>query len=279
MPSSHQGFGFGLDPQSHTVFTFSWPKPLDWTPMLPLRRALRNVRVKSHSAVTAACEQHVSRAVLPSSDWGSLPQDVLLCVVARLQGRHVVPAVAVCNQWRGLLAQFVTHSKLSQLPLSTPKMDAAQRTGFQVFLSREGMKATRTDACSINPNNTLVALYKHADIRALLDTLASEAMSTFFGGLTRLCNTYTALKELDLSQGVAVMSCEDYANMRRDGYQVHPQGHAALTQQALPISIKALVKHLFPHRGMTRKLLPSLTFLHLRFVKVMISIYNLGCIV
>lgn len=127
MRSSHQGCGLGLDPGSHTVFTFSWPKPLDWTPMLLLRTALRNVRGEPHSAVTAACDQHVSRAVLPSSDWGSLPQDVLLFVVARLQGRHVVPVVAVCNQCRGLLAQFVTHSKLSQLPLSTPKMDAAQR--------------------------------------------------------------------------------------------------------------------------------------------------------
>lgn len=146
MPSSHQGFGFGLDPQSHTVFTFSWPKPLDWTPMLPLRRALRNVRVKSHSAVTAACEQHVSRAVLPSSDWGSLPQDVLLCVVARLQGRHVVPAVAVCNQWRGLLAQFVTHSKLSQLPLSTPKMDAAQRRFYGFLLGCKALQSLHRPA-------------------------------------------------------------------------------------------------------------------------------------
>lgn len=133
------------------------------------------------------------------------------------------------------------------------------------------MKATRTDACNIKANNTLVTLYKHANIRALLDTLAAEAMSTFFGGLARLCNTYTALKELDLSQGVAVMSCEDYANMRRDGYQVHSQGHAALTQQALPISIKALFMHLFPSRPMARKLMPSLTLLHLRFVKVMTS--------
>ncbi|KAL3153349.1 hypothetical protein ABBQ38_011689 [Trebouxia sp. C0009 RCD-2024] len=96
-------------------------------------------------------------------------------------------------------------------------------------------------------------------------------MSAFFRGLTRLGNTYKELKELDLSQGVAVMSCEDYA-MRRDGYQVHPVGHAALTQQPLPISITDLLKHIFPMR--LEKLLPGLTLLHLRFVKVMTSTYK-----
>ena len=70
-------------------------------------------------------------------------------------------------------------------------------TGFQVFLFREGMKARRTDGCSIQPNNVLVALYKRADIRALLDALAAETMSAFFGGLTRLGNTNKGLKELD----------------------------------------------------------------------------------
>ncbi|KAL3153351.1 F-box/LRR-repeat protein 14 [Trebouxia sp. C0009 RCD-2024] len=121
-------------------------------------------------------------------------------------------------------------------------------------------------ACSIKTNNKLVALYKHPDVRALLDALAAETMSAFFGGLTRLGNTYKGLTELDLSQGVAVMSCKDFANMWRDGYRVHPQGHAALTQQALPISIKALLRHLLPVKG--GKLLPGLTLLHLRFVKV-----------
>ena len=146
--------------------------------------------------------------------------------------------------------------------------------GFQVCLSREGMKARRTDACSIEANNTLVALYKHADIRTLLDALAAETMCAFFGGLTRLGNTYKGLKELDLSRGVAVMSCEDYANMRRDGYQVHPQGHAALTQQALPISIKALLKHLFSFRAFGKALIPGLTLLHLRLVKVITRTYS-----
>ena len=53
--------------------------------------------------------------------------------------------------------------------------------------------------------------------------------------------------------------------MRRDGYQVHPQGHAALTQQPLPISIKALLKHLFPFSWEAEELLPGLTWLHLRY--------------
>ena len=137
------------------------------------------------------------------------------------------------------------------------------------------MKARRTDACSVECNNTLVVLYKHPDIRAVLDMLAAETMSAFFGGLTRLGNTYKGLKELDLSQGVAVMSREDYANMRRDGYQVHPQGHAALTQQALPISVEDLLKHLFPTSS--GRLLPGLSLLHLRFVKVMTSTCRSDC--
>ena len=120
----------------------------------------------------------------------------------------------------------------------------------------------------------MIALYKHPDIRALLDTLAAEAMLAFFGGLTRLGTTFQGLKELDLSQGVAVMSCEDYANMLRDGYQEHPQGHAALTQQALPIGVRDLLRHLFPVRP--GKLLPGLTLLHLRFVKVNTSMYSSG---
>ena len=132
------------------------------------------------------------------------------------------------------------------------------------------MKTRKPGTSTITPNNKLVALYKHPAIRRLLDTLATETMSAFFGGLTRLGNTYKGLKKLDLSQGVAVMSCENYANMRQDGYQVHPQGHAALTQQPPPISVKALLKHLFPIRP--GKLLPGLTLLHLRFVKVTTSI-------
>ena len=74
------------------------------------------------------------------------------------------------------------------------------------------------------------------------------------------------MKELDLSNGLAVMSCEDYENMWRDAYQVHPQGHAALTQQALPIDIKDLLQQLFPT---VKPLLPGLTILHLKLVKVM----------
>lgn len=141
-------------------------------------------------------------------------------------------------------------------------------TGFHMFLSREGMKPRRTDACSIKASNALVSLYKHADVRALLDTLAAETMSTFFRGLSRLGSSYIGLKELDLSHGLAVMSSQDYASMWLDGFQVHAQGHAALTQQALPIDITDLLKHLFPFRP--GKLLPSLTLLHLRFAKVLI---------
>ena len=136
------------------------------------------------------------------------------------------------------------------------------------------MNTRRPDACSINPNNKMIALYKHPDIRALLDMLAAEAMLAFFGGLTRLGTTFQGLKELDLSQGVAVMSCEDYANMLWDGYQEHPQGHAALTQQSLPMGVRDLLRHLFPIKP--GKLLPGLTLLHLRFVKVMTSTYNSG---
>ena len=128
------------------------------------------------------------------------------------------------------------------------------------------MKASRDDAR--RTRITLISLYRHADVRAILDTLAVDTMCAFFRGLTKLGTTYIGLKELDLSNGLAVMACEDYGNMWRDGYQVHPQGHAALTQQALPIGAADLFKHLFPS---AKPLLPELTLLHLKLVKVIIS--------
>ena len=160
------------------------------------------------------------------------------------------------------------------LPDHREQLLSTAGTGIHLFLSREGMKTRQPGTSTITPNNKLVALYKHPAIQRLLDTLATETMSAFFGGLTRLGNTYKGLKKLDLSQGVAVMSCEDYANMRRDGYQVHPQGHAALTQQALPISIKALLKHLFSFRAFGKALIPGLTLLYLRLVKVITRTYS-----
>ena len=125
MPSNREELAGPRDPRSHTTFTFARSMPLGGMLMLPPRTARCLVRLKPSSA---ACEvvgrDHVAGL---SSDWRSLPQDVLLIVVARLQERHVVPATAACNQWRKVLAEFVTRSKLSQLPLSTATTDAAHR--------------------------------------------------------------------------------------------------------------------------------------------------------
>ena len=140
-------------------------------------------------------------------------------------------------------------------------------TGLQLFLSREGIKASKADTSTASSaRDTLINLYRHADVRAILDTLAANIMWALYRGLSKLGHTYIGLKELDLSDGLAVMSCEDYENMWRDGYQVHPQGHAALTQQALSTDVADLLQHLFP-RGMP--LLPGLTLLHLKLAKVM----------
>lgn len=131
------------------------------------------------------------------------------------------------------------------------------------------MKASGADThTNSSARNTLINLYRNDNVRSILDKLATDTLSTLFRGLSRLGHTYYGLKQLDLSHGLAVMSCEDYGNMWRDGYQVHPQGHAALTQQALPIDVKDLLKHLFPW---AMPLLPGLTLLHLKLVKVMIS--------
>ena len=138
------------------------------------------------------------------------------------------------------------------------------------------MKASRADTrTTSSARSTLITLYRHVDVRVLLDTLAADTIRALFQGLSRLGHTYVGLKELDLSNGLAVMSCEDYANMWRDGYQVHPQGRAALTRQTLPIDVADLLKHLFP-KG--KPLLPGLTLLHLKLVKVMTSTHiQSGC--
>lgn len=134
------------------------------------------------------------------------------------------------------------------------------------------MKASRADTrATSSARNTLINLYKNDNVRSILDKLALDTMCALFRGLGRLGHTYNGLKQLDLSNGLAVMSREDYGNMRRDGFQVHPQGHAALTQQALPIDVEDLLKHLFP-RAMP--MLPGLTLLHLKLVKVMIGTHK-----
>ena len=135
------------------------------------------------------------------------------------------------------------------------------------------MKASTAKTCTTSSSwKTLISLFKHDDVRAILDTLAANTLRAFFHGLNRLGYTYIGLTELDLSNGVAVMSCEDYENIWRwDGCHVDPQGHAALTQQALPIGATDLFKHLFP---IGKPLLPGLTLLHLKLVKVMTGIYR-----
>lgn len=136
MHSSYEEFGITLDPRSHTAFTFSWPAPHSEIPMLPLRTARHHVRARSFAAAKATRKLVSSGpAVLPSSDWGNLPQDVLLSVLAQLQGSDVMPAVAACKQWRGPLAKFANQAKISQLPLSTPMMDAARRKLLWLFPS------------------------------------------------------------------------------------------------------------------------------------------------
>ena len=97
--------------------------------MLPLRTARRHVRVASSAAVTAACELISSDQVaLPILDWGSLPQGVLLGVVSQPRGSYVaLTAVLTCKIWRGGMAELVSQATLSQLPPSTPAVDAAHR--------------------------------------------------------------------------------------------------------------------------------------------------------
>ena len=64
-------------------------------------------------------------------------------------------------------------------------------TGLHLFLSREGMKASRADMrTTSSAKNTLIALYRHVDVRALLDTLAADTMCALFRGLSRLGLTY-----------------------------------------------------------------------------------------
>ena len=128
MVSSQEELETGLDPRSHTAFTFFWTMPHEEMAMLPLRMARRHVRIESSTAITAAFELN-SRdlIVLPSSNWGSLPQDVLLIVFSQLHGCRVVPAVPPCKQWLEVLTEFVHQAKPSQLPFSTPAIDAARR--------------------------------------------------------------------------------------------------------------------------------------------------------
>lgn len=68
-----------------------------------------------------------AQAVVSNSNWENLPQDVLLSVVAQLRQGHIVPTIATCKQWLRQLAAFLHQAKLSQLPLSSPAIDAARR--------------------------------------------------------------------------------------------------------------------------------------------------------
>ena len=139
MVSSQEEIGNRLDPRSHTAFKFFWTMPHEEIPMLPLRMARRHARIESSTATgRAACELN-SRdlTVLPSSNRGSLPQDVLLIVFShdQLHGCHVVPGTPTCRQWLGVLNDFVYQAKPSQLTLPTPATDAARRKLRRLFPS------------------------------------------------------------------------------------------------------------------------------------------------
>ena len=84
----------------------------------------RRVRMKPS---TKASRSISAQAVVSKSDWENLPEDVLLSVVAQLNQRHVVPAVATCKQWLRQLAALRHQAKLSQLPLTTTAIEAARR--------------------------------------------------------------------------------------------------------------------------------------------------------
>ena len=136
-------------------------------------------------------------------------------------------------------------------------------SGLRQFLVREGMKfkAVQSEAAKTMLTNT----YQLAEAQAVVESVAMEAMSRLYKGLYKLGVTYSMLQELDLSSSLAVMAADDYASLFQGSIPVHPQGHAALTQQALPISMGQLMQWLFPKAQL---LLPNLQLLHYQLVKV-----------
>lgn len=88
------------------------------------RPGRRRVRVRSSAGAGSDIS---AQAVVSNSNWENLPEDVLLSVVAQLDTSHIASTVATCKQWLRQLASFLHQAILSQLPLSTPAIDAARR--------------------------------------------------------------------------------------------------------------------------------------------------------
>ena len=124
------------------------------------RASRRRARIVAFASGSAASNVSSTQAFTSSSDWENLPQDVLLSVVAQLQGSLIVPAVTTCKQWLGQLAEFVYQAKLSQLPISTPATDAARRKSPSLFLcallfTHSQQPAIRLIGCQSSPNPML----------------------------------------------------------------------------------------------------------------------------
>ncbi len=110
------------------------------------------------------------------------------------------------------------------------------------------------------------ALLVHTETQAALMQIAADTMSLYVCQLGRLATSYPALSELDLSNSLAVLSVEDYAEIQQTSLYGHPQARAILAQQAVPIDVQRFLEMVLPHSQ--EFVLPCLTLLRIKLAKV-----------
>ena len=125
------------------------------------------------------------------------------------------------------------------------------------------MKAAGSAAAKDSTNCVLLGLYHRPEVKVALQALATDATDMLTCGLCQLGCKYQVLKVLDLSAGVAVVAPGDLAALSTAF--PHLQGHAVLTQLAVPVCIATLLQALFPKAD---SIMPSLELLCLMLVKV-----------
>ena len=147
---------------------------------------------------------------------------------------------------------------------------------------REGIRCRQHDI----HGSMLQTVANHAGLQAALQQQITDCLISWHESLSQLFVSSPFLTKLDLSKCAAVVSDEDYARLALQQFEdadllfydadarqslaaasagsneMHPCALAVLNQQALPISIKALLPML--------RRLPCLTSLHLQLTKVTI---------
>ena len=141
-------------------------------------------------------------------------------------------------------------------------------SGLLRLATREGMKNELNNDREIPGSAMLPGLLERSEVQDLVAAAVTDITTTCFQGLRKLGIKYPNLRELDLSNSLAVLSTKDFAESQSS------HGHTVMTQQPLPVTVDHLLSALYPASGPS---LPRLTLMHIRVAKVGINLCLYAC--